>query len=53
VNSVLSEFKRELKIDIDGNNASFLWGPRKVGKTTILRQQFPNAKFYDLLNKVK
>ena len=35
---------------MEGNNAAFLWGPRKVGKTTLLRQQFPNAKFYDLLN---
>ncbi|MBI5399268.1 ATP-binding protein [Candidatus Saganbacteria bacterium] len=46
----LSEFKRELKIDLEGNNAAFLWGPRKVGKTTLLHQKFPDAKYYDLLN---
>lgn len=42
--------KRCLKIDINGNNAAFLWGPRKVGKTTLLRQQFSDAKYYDLLD---
>lgn len=36
-------------MDIEGNNAFFLWGPRKVGKTTYLRQHFPGAKYYDLL----
>lgn len=50
MNYQLSEFKRELKIDLEGNNAAFLWGPRKVGKTTLLHQQFPGAKYYDLLN---
>lgn len=48
--SILSEYPRILEIDLDGNNAAFLWGPRKVGKTTLLHQQFPRAKYYDLLN---
>lgn len=42
--------KRVLNIDISGNNAAFLWGPRKSGKTTLLHQRFPDAKYYDLLN---
>lgn len=42
--------KRILDIDITGNNAAFLWGPRKTGKTTLLHQRFPDAKYYDLLN---
>lgn len=46
----LSRFKRALEINLDGNNCAFLWGPRKVGKTTLLHQKFPNAKYYDLLN---
>lgn len=46
----LSRYKRSLEIQLDGNNAAFLWGPRKVGKTTLLHQKFPYAKFYDLLN---
>ena len=48
--STLSEYKRTLEIDLDGNNAAFLWGPRKVGKTTLLHQKFPRAKYYDLLD---
>ena len=28
----------------------FSGGPRKVGKTTLLHQQFPDAKYYDLLD---
>lgn len=27
-----------------------MWGPRKTGKSTLLKQQFPDAKWYDLLN---
>lgn len=46
----LSEFKRILEIDLNGNKAAFLWGPRKVGKTTLLHQKFPEAKYYDLLD---
>lgn len=48
--SRLSDYRRTLKIDLEDHNAAFLWGPRKVGKTTLLHQQFPTARFYDLLN---
>lgn len=48
--SRLSKFGRTLKIDIEDHNAAFLWGPRKVGKTTLLRQQFPRAVNFDLLD---
>ena len=50
MNSRLSSYPRTLQIHLEDHNAAFLWGPRKVGKTTLLRQQFPSAKFYDLLN---
>ncbi len=50
MNSRLSEFPRTLKIDLGEHNAAFLWGPRKVGKTTLLRQRFRNATYYDLLD---
>lgn len=50
MNSTLSRYPRILEIDLKGNNAAFLWGPRKVGKTTLLHQKFPNAKYYDLLD---
>ncbi len=49
------EIKRILSLQptknpLKGSSALFLWGPRKVGKTTFLTQQFPQAKRYDLLN---
>jgi uncharacterized protein len=28
----------------------FLWGPRQVGKTTLLGELFPNAPVFDLLD---
>ncbi|MFZ4394964.1 MAG: ATP-binding protein [Kiritimatiellia bacterium] len=31
-------------------NSFFLFGPRGTGKSTWLRQQFPNARWYDLLD---
>ncbi len=48
--SLLSNYKRTLQVSLEDHQAAFLWGPRKVGKTTLLHQQFPSAKFYDLLN---
>ena len=30
--------------------SAFLAGPRGIGKTTWLRERFPDADFYDLLN---
>ena len=49
------EYKRVLRISIipnptKGSGAAFLWGPRQTGKTTLLRQQFPKARYYDLLD---
>ena len=38
----------QLNKEID--SSIFLFGGRQTGKTTILRQQFPNAIFFDLLN---
>lgn len=38
------------RVDLPQNRSAFLWGPRKTGKTTLLKQQFPNAFFLDLLN---
>jgi len=38
------------RIDLPSNRSAFLWGPRKTGKTTLLKQQFPTACFIDLLD---
>lgn len=31
-------------------DSCFLWGPRQTGKSTLLRELFPNAPTYDLLS---
>ncbi|NQW45760.1 MAG: ATP-binding protein [Deltaproteobacteria bacterium] len=36
-------------IDLNLKNSFFLWGPRQTGKSTILRERFPDALFIDLL----
>lgn len=51
----IHKFKRELKLSwtpnpVTGSAAAFLWGPRQSGKTTLLHQQFPGARSYDLLD---
>ena len=51
----LSSYERVIKLSFPenphtGSGAFFLWGPRKTGKTTLLRQQFPEARWYDLLD---
>ena len=42
--------KRIFQLDKEIDSSIFLFGGRQTGKTTILRQQFPNAIFFDLLN---
>ena len=32
-----------------GTESCFLWGPRQTGKTTLLKELFPDSPFYDLL----
>ena len=41
--------ERILKIEISENNAFFLWGARKTGKTTYLKKTFEGALYIDLL----
>ena len=40
---------RLLKIDLPPAQSAFLWGPRKTGKTTYLRKEFPKSLVYDFL----
>ena len=44
-----SSVVRSLKLPAAGSETFFLWGPRQVGKTTLLRQTYPNAVWVDLL----
>jgi predicted AAA+ superfamily ATPase len=40
---------RLLSIKLPKGQSAFLWGPRKTGKTTFLREAFPESLRYDLL----
>ncbi len=42
-------FPRRLTLPPPGARTFFLWGPRQVGKTTLLRQTYPDAFWVDLL----
>src|SRR5215813_9825285 len=43
-------YKRLIKLDIASRQSLFLWGPRQTGKSTLLRQLFPDTLYLDLLN---
>jgi predicted AAA+ superfamily ATPase len=42
--------KRFLTFDLPPQQSCFLWGARKTGKSTYLKNQFPNGIFIDLLH---
>lgn len=42
-------FIRGLALPPSGRETFFLWGPRQTGKTTLLRQAYPDAIWVDLL----
>jgi len=49
-----SEVLRALQVTtvpnpLKGSSAAFLWGPRQTGKSTLITQQFPRARIYNLL----
>lgn len=45
----MSEFIRVQKIVDAQEDSVFLWGARQVGKSTLVKNVYPNAKIYDLL----
>ena len=42
-------FKRLLSLPESGTETFFLWGPRQTGKSTLLRQAYPDSRWIDLL----
>jgi len=42
-------YLRILSLEDENDDSVFLWGARQVGKTTLLEQLFPQARYYDLL----
>jgi predicted AAA+ superfamily ATPase len=41
--------KRLLEIELPPRQSAFLWGPRKTGKSTYLKTNFPKSPVYDFL----
>lgn len=41
--------RRILNIDLPQGQSAFLWGPRKTGKSTYLKEIFPQSLSYDFL----
>ena len=46
----MAPYNRLLEIDLPPGQSAFLWGPRKTGKSTLLRHRFPAAARFDLLD---
>lgn len=42
-------YKRIQKFNELANHSCFLWGPRQTGKSTLLKELYPDAPYYDLL----
>jgi len=42
-------FNRILNLDNAHSDSTFVWGARQVGKTTLIREAYPNVAYYDLL----
>lgn len=42
-------YRRILKMDLPQKQSAFLWGARKTGKSTYLKNHFPQSLSYDLL----
>lgn len=45
----METIKRRLMMDLPAGQSVFLWGPRKSGKSTWLKQMFPASVRYDFL----
>ena len=45
----MEKIKRLLNIDLPPRQSAFLWGPRKTGKSTYLKERFPHSLVYDFL----
>jgi predicted AAA+ superfamily ATPase len=46
----MEKVERFLKIELPAGQSTFLWGPRKTGKSTLLRTLFPGSKIFDFLD---
>lgn len=42
-------YNRYLRLSLEKKQTAFLWGARKTGKSTYLKELYPNSIYYDLL----
>lgn len=42
-------YLRTLRLPLSDEESCFLWGARQTGKSTLLRQRYPDTLYYDLL----
>jgi predicted AAA+ superfamily ATPase len=45
----MQKVKRILKLELPKGQSAFLWGPRRTGKSTFLKDTFPASLTYDFL----
>lgn len=45
----METIQRRLNLRLPKGRSAFLWGPRKTGKTTYLKERFPHSVVYDFL----
>ena len=45
-------FARKLLLQNTENESIFLFGARQTGKSTLVKDEFPEARYYDLLKSV-
>jgi predicted AAA+ superfamily ATPase len=45
----MKNIQRILEMKLPGHQSAFLWGARKTGKTTYLKERFPGSIVYDFL----
>jgi predicted AAA+ superfamily ATPase len=45
----MTAIKRRLRMALPSGQSAFLWGARKTGKSTLLREAFPESIVYDFL----
>lgn len=46
----MRHYVRKLRINLPPGQSAFLWGPRKTGKSTLLRHQLAHSARFDLLD---
>jgi uncharacterized protein len=46
----MAHFRRILDLELPEGQSAFLWGARQTGKTTLLRERYPDSLYFDLLD---